>query len=135
MDTFELLILLAFRNMQFKITAIAACLLALTVSASPLPQDDVSTLLGLRLLCRVPFTLTATCFPSTVRQYHGVSKTPELTGLNAVLAEVQGGLEKLTQGLSGKARRGEINLQDTPLSSIPELIPLLSTLGLPAGNH
>ncbi|CAO1624987.1 unnamed protein product [Sympodiomycopsis kandeliae] len=94
-------------SMQLKTLIPAALLLACGAIAAPLPQDD----------------------------YQGVTKTPDLQGLNAVLAEVQGGLEKLTQALHGKARRDEINLQDTPLSSIPELIPLLTTLGIPAGNH
>ncbi|CEH16749.1 hypothetical protein CBOM_06960 [Ceraceosorus bombacis] len=116
--------------MRFTFTKLAAIVLvagsAVTMSANgnPLPQQD----------------------------YGGVTHTPDLEGLNKLLEVLQGSVEKLTQALSGRQRRAdlpggdsdqsggpqdppELNLQDTILSIVPELLPLLKSLGLNVGNH
>ncbi|PWN92627.1 hypothetical protein FA10DRAFT_282312 [Acaromyces ingoldii] len=92
-----------------RLSLLTVALSATLALASPLPQTD----------------------------YGGVTKTPELEGLNALLAGLQGSLEKLTQALHGRQRRDapELNLEDTILSSVPELVPLITDLGIPAGNH
>ena len=86
-------------------------------------------------------------------QFDGVKTTPPLKGLNAVLGAASGSVEEIEGSLIaagtavsqplvdaikslGKGLNGvSIPLQDTPLSSVPELIPLLNILGIDAGNH
>lgn len=110
-----------------RLSLLTVALSATLALASPLPQTDVSAPTYIQTATRADQNL----------QYGGVTKTPELEGLNALLAGLQGSLEKLTQALHGRQRRDapELNLEDTILSSVPELVPLITDLGIPAGNH
>lgn len=131
--------------MRFNLLFIALATAATAVVASPLPSPQADVSISRCVAVAHPYP------PNPPLQYGGVTQTPPIQGLDAVLAGVQGSLEKLTQFLQGKARRDlpggdsdqgggpqdppELDLQDTLLSSIPELIPLLKALGLNVGNH